>query len=383
MQQKQIDHLILKFIHQSLSHQDMDMLDLWLRDKQNQAYFKAFLETHHLINMDTPFIGDFDQIKARLNSNPKRTPLSWLRYAAAAILIIGMIVGGYLYKDRWLDTQVKDLPVVINNQIIPGGNKAILTLETGEFIALESGMVYENQRATSNGEEIVYQTGEVTKGEIAYNTLTIPRGGQFAMVLSDGTRVWLNSESQLKYPVNFVEGQSREVELIYGEAYFDVSPSMEHNGSDFKVVSNNQTIQVLGTEFNVKAYKDEPLIYTTLAEGKIGLKYGNHTQNLKPGEQSVLDKSTQNIEIRNVNIKVATAWREGIFNFIDGKSLKEIMKTLSRWYDFEVVFEKKSLEEVRFKGILGKSQSIEEILSAIKSTSINNYEIYEKTIYLK
>jgi ferric-dicitrate binding protein FerR (iron transport regulator) len=183
--------------------------------------------------------------------------------------------------------------------------------------------------------------------------------------------------------VSFTDGESRRVELVYGEAYFEVSPSTENRGSDFKVHHDQQEVQVLGTAFNIKAYKDETHIYTTLAEGNVAVNFNGKTQLLSPGEQSVLDGNTNNITINKVNVNIETAWKEGIFNFIQGKSLKEIMAVLSRWYDFDVVFENESLESVRFKGILGKNQNVEEILSAIKSTSINNYEINNKTVTIK
>src|SRR5690606_40703343 len=120
---------------------------------------------------------------------------------------------------------------------------------------LEKGDSIQTHNAISNGEEIIYNNN--TSRQLVYNYLTIPRGGQFQLTLSDGTRVWLNSETQIKYPVSFTDGESRQVELVYGEAYFEVSHSTEHKGSDFIVYNQNQEVQVLGTEFNIKAYKDD------------------------------------------------------------------------------------------------------------------------------
>src|SRR5690606_33390781 len=145
--------------------------------------------------------------------------------------------------------------------------------------------------------------------------LTIPRGGQFNVVLSDGTEVWLNSDTQLKYPVNFVEGQDREVELVFGEAYFDVSPSTEHGGSKFKVMNNAQEVEVLGTEFNIKAYRDDINVYTTLVEGKVVVGNGDLKQYLTPNQLSHLNLENNSIKVRVVDVNVETSWKKGIFTF--------------------------------------------------------------------
>ena len=202
------------------------------------------------------------------------------------------------------------------------------------------------------------------------------------MELSDGSQVWLNADSKLKYPINFIKGQTREVELLYGEAYFDVSPSSNHNGDSFMVKNRGQVIEVLGTEFNIKAYLDEGYAHTTLAEGSIKVGNGRYDSVLSPGQQAVIGHGTGPIRVLEVDVYTETSWKDGVFSFED-KSLKEIMKVLSRWYDVEIVFENRELEDVRFKGVLGRNQNIQEILSIMKSTRLNNYEIKEKTILLK
>ena len=163
---------------------------------------------------------------------------------------------------------VEATPILNKEDIITtGSDKAVLTLEDGSNIELEKGKAFKTNVVNSNGEKLVYNKTNQTK--ITYNYLTIPRGGQYFVKLSDGTEVWLNSESQLKFPVAFIKGQTREVTLVYGEAYFAVSPSTNHNGATFKVMNQGQEVEVLGTEFNIKAYKDEINIYTTLVEGKV------------------------------------------------------------------------------------------------------------------
>jgi ferric-dicitrate binding protein FerR (iron transport regulator) len=212
--------------------------------------------------------------------------------------------------------------------------------------------------------------------------LTIPRGGQFFIELSDGTKVWLNSESQLKYPVNFREGELREVELVYGEAYFDVSPSAAHNGAKFKVVNQVQDVEVLGTEFNIKAYRDEQNIYTTLVEGKVEINTSSIKKILVPNEQSSFNKISNNMSVSVVDVKTEVSWKTGVFSF-KSKTLKDIMNVIARWYDVDVVFENKELELLKFKGVLEKKQPIEEILLIMKSNTITDYEIKDKVITIR
>ena len=303
-----------------------------------------------------------------------------LKVAASIILLLGI---AYFYQQGFFNDETTPTPVIVDtNTIVPGIDKATLTLEDGSVIELDKGNTYQAQNVNSNGEQIVYANTAQNIAEIKYNYLTIPRGGQFFIILSDGTKVWLNSESQLKYPVSFIKGQTRQVELVYGEAYFDVSPSTEHHGDKFKVVNQAQEIEVLGTEFNVKAYKDETNVYTTLVEGSVVIDNGIAKHNLSPSQQSNLNTQNNNISIAVVDVEPEISWKNGVFSFKE-KSLKEIMKVISRWYDVDVVFENKDLEALKFKGILDKQQGIERILSIMKSTTINNYEIKDKTIILK
>ncbi|MDO5981387.1 FecR family protein [Flavivirga spongiicola] len=327
----------------------------------------------------------WNKINPRIHSISKtkirKLPPNIWRYAAAAIFV-GILATGYFFREHFFESPSEITPIIVNSNIEPGTSKAILTLEDGSVVELEKGNAFKTKSANSNGDQIIYKTGKQNSAKIVYNYLTIPRGGQFHVVLSDGTEVWLNSESQLKYPVAFTEGKAREVELVYGEAYFDVSSSSNHKGSIFKVFNQSQEVEVLGTEFNIKAYKDESNVYTTLVEGSVAVGTSVLRQSLVPNQQSNLDIKTNSITVKEVDVKAETSWKNGTFSFID-KPLKDIMKVVSRWYDVDVIFVNKELEKVEFIGILDKQQSIDEVLSIIKSTSMNDYEIKDKTIILK
>jgi transmembrane sensor len=385
-----IEKIIVKYITKSATASDLDILSEWIKTPVNKKVFKDYVQTHYAIyyTMNNP---DTKKALERLLETIKKEKSLVYRlkeqliykYAAAAI-IAGLMFSIYFFKDNIFYNNVENnAPIIVNTIIEPGTDKATLTLEDGSQIALEKGTSVQIQNANSNGEEIIYEAGEITKTEIAYNFLTIPRGGQFFIKLSDGTQVWLNSESQLKYPVNFIEGEARTVELIYGEAYFDVSPSSQHKGSKFKVFNGVQEVEVIGTEFNIKAYKDENNIYTTLVEGKVDVSIQNRKQSLIPNQQLNLDIKTKVSIVKTIDVYNEIAWKDGVFSF-EEKSLKDMMTVLSRWYDIEVIFKNKSIEKEEFIGILRKNQSIEEILTGIKNFGvIKNFTINDKKVILE
>ena len=300
------------------------------------------------------------------------------RYSVAASVLTFVLFNFFTkktssYENEGVLSQNKSTQIV--------AEKSILTLNNGTEISLDTIQNYEGETLSISGKEIIYKTIKSNAKDVTYNYLTISRGEQFFLKLSDGTQVWLNSETKLKYPVSFINGEDRKVELVFGEAYFDVSPSTEHNGSRFKVFNQFQEVEVLGTEFNIKAYKDESKIFTTLVEGKVTIDVNGKKQNLIPSEQSVLNIRNSDININKVNIYNELSWKEGVFIFKD-KSLYEIMKVISRWYDIDFVFEDKEVGNTTFNGKLLKSQTLEEILNFIK---LNNtkFEIIDKMIIFK
>ncbi|RXM41582.1 FecR family protein [Flavobacterium sp. YO64] len=330
----------------------------------------------------------WEKLEAKYQEKNKRpvfrlSKKTLFKYAAAA-MVTSLLTVTFLYKDKIFSTST-EIPAVVKNNIEnikPGTDKATLTLGDGSKIALEKGTPIKTQNAHINGGEIIYKDSKQNPSKLVYNYLTIPRGGQFVIKLSDGTKVWLNSASQLKFPVAFIEGASRDVELVYGEAYFEVSKSTEHKGAHFQVYNKNQKVEVVGTEFNIKAYNDESNVYTTLVNGKVNVETGNKKLRLSPNQQLNLDLKNNTSIIKTVDAYNEISWKDGVFTF-KGKPLKEIMKVISRWYDVDVIFVNKKLENVQFKGSLDKKQSLEEILSIMKSTTIDSYEIKDKTLMIK
>lgn len=314
-----------------------------------------------------------------LSIQPFYTKTSFKLIAMAASLLLLISISLIINKTNPLKIET---PQVAHKEILIGSDKATLTLEDGSVIALEKGKSYSKGNASSNGEKLIYNANGKSAA-IANNLLTIPRGGQFFVQLADSTKVWLNSESQLKYPVAFVDGETRQVELVYGEAYFEVSPSTKHKGSRFKVKTQEQNVEVIGTEFNIKAYRDEPAIYTTLVQGVVAVSNAAKRQILTPNQQSKITEYNGNINVSEVDVYNEISWRKGLFVF-KGMPLKDIARVLSRWYDVDIVFADPSLGNVKFNGVLNKNQKLEDILTTIKNINfINAYEKKDNKIIIK
>ena len=383
---RRIEKIIVKYFSRSASIDELEKLSKWMTDPINVNFYREFVEINYLA--DYSFI-NFDSenekqkiLKMIRQKRLTKNSFEIFKYAAGVILIIGL---GYLMTDYKFKTPINDITKTVNTVIEPGTNKATLTLDDGSLLILANDEKVKTQNADSNGKVITYNAPKKKSDKIQYNYLTTPRGGQYSLVLSDKTSVWLNSESQLKYPVAFIEGETREVELIYGEAYFDVFNNPNNKASKFKVLNKSQVIEVLGTEFNLKAYRDEDYIYTTLVEGNVAIKLKNgDKKNIFPEQQAKWNPTNNSFSLKtDINLMNEISWRYGVFNF-DGKPLAEIMKTVSRWYDIEVRFLDKKIEEKEFVGVIRKNRNLEDILqNLINFEVIKDYEINEKTVILK
>src|SRR5579859_758651 len=282
---------------------------------------------------------------------PKNKPVllrsKWWNYAAAAAILL-FSVAGYLL----LTTTKKPPPVAaqpVKKDIPAGRQGAILTLSTGQRIVLDSAA---NGVLTQDaGVRVIRKDGELSYGgnadQVLYNQVVTPRGRKWQLTLSDGTKVWLNAASSVRYPISFV-GRERLVE-VSGETYFEVAPDKNR---PFKInIAGKGAIEVLGTRFDVNAYDDEDAIRTTLLEGRVKVTRGKNSQLLSPGQQAVLGNGTDGIKvIPEANIDEVMAWRNGRFIFSD-MDLKSIMRQLTRWYDVDVVYEGR-VPEIRIGGII-------------------------------
>ena len=267
--------------------------------------------------------------------------------------------------------------------VLPGSYKAVLTLASGEQVNLEEwgrdSLWKDGTLIRKRKGELTYEqkAGDMQQEEMLFNTITIPRSGEYKLVLSDGTKVWLNSASKLKYPVAFTGGQ-RKV-FLEGEAYFKVA---KNEKQPFVVKTENMDVRVLGTEFNLKAYADEKWVQATLVRGEVAVFTGmdkSVRNTLKPEQQAEWDIEKGKLDVKTVELDLYIAWKNGQFVF-RGQRLTEIMTVLERWYDFEVCYQADWIKEVEFAGKLNRSASIEPILDVIRSTHKINVNTRGKTI---
>jgi transmembrane sensor len=326
----------------------------------------------------------WDSLSANQSKSVKKHYLLRVATWAAAIIIIGSISLVYLNKTRKPQLVGR---ISKNNDIAPGSNKAFLTLADGRKISLTdaaNGQLVKQQglviNKTADG-QLVYTVAdsgnEDHEGRILFNTIETPKGGKYQINLSDGTRVWLNAASSLRYPTKFI-GNTRTVELT-GEGYFEVAKVVTRAAKriPFMVKSGGQEVEVLGTHFNINSYKDEENIKTTLLEGAVRVVQQNkHEVVLKPGEQSQLNENT--INVKTVDTETVMAWKEGDFVF-DGDDLKSIMRKVARWYDVEVIY-KGEFDNLRFGGFISRTKNISSVLGIMESTGRIHFAIEGKRV---
>lgn len=300
------------------------------------------------------------------------------RFAAAAVLLMVVGVSGYLY---WMSVDRQEKPPIADarpvTDLAPGTENAILTLADGRQIVLDttSGKVTQEDGVTvfNLKGQLNYDTETLAdSGTVSYHTLRTPNGGQYQLVLADGSKVWLNAASSLRFPTAFA-GKNRSVELS-GEGYFEVAPDAS---KPFHVTVGDMDVQVLGTHFNINAYRDEKSINTTLLEGSVKVSARKAEVILKPGSQAQLyqplksSKSNGLQVVNNVDLDGIIAWKKGYFSF-ENADIATIMRQLSRWYDIEVVYESNSMAyQETFSGKVHRSMSLRSMLEVLSFSQLD------------
>jgi len=357
-----------------------------------EAYYNVFEASEDLITEENEASYSFlrNQMKTGIDQRvivPNGTvkKLNWFRYAAgAAAAVLLLSVSVYFFKFQSENTH--DLTAKIDQHIKPGGNKAVLTLANGRQIVLNDATTGEIAKQsgisitkTADG-QIVYtilngNTGSESTddGSILKNTITTPKGGQYKVILPDGTEVLLNSASSLVYPTAF-RGSERLVEL-YGEAYFEVT---KNKSMPFRVKSDLQTVEVLGTHFNVNAYDDETAIKTTLLEGVVKVGSANQSITIAPGQQALLSKSGSGVLVkRTINADQEIAWKDGKFSF-DNDDIKTVMRSIARWYDVDVTY-RGNVDDISFSGEIFRTAKLSEVIKILELSNVQ-LDVKEKTI---
>ncbi|MFC3559781.1 FecR family protein [Pedobacter jamesrossensis] len=304
----------------------------------------------------------------------KTRPLYWKLSIAASLVLV--LFAGLMYSLHYRkQTPALSLAKGVK-PIVPGSNKAVLTLGDGRTIILNNAG--NGEIATENGTRVrkdgdgllSYQVGETRSEELVFNTVSIPRGGQYSLILPDGSKVWLNAETKLKFPNRFV-GDKREVELD-GEGYFEIAKNKQ---KPFFVKANGVSVKVLGTHFNVMAYKDEPLVRTTLVEGRVILSAAGQSVYLIPGQQGLFSKD--GLMVSNADVDGDLAWKNGYFVFNDD-SLATIMHKISRWYNVDI--DMRTNNKLSYTGSVSKFKNIDEVLKVLSLTGTVKFKIEERRV---
>ncbi|HEY2582243.1 MAG TPA: FecR domain-containing protein [Mucilaginibacter sp.] len=370
MQPKDIEDLLERYNSGTATPEEIALVESWYLKYENSASNMPYqlLEEDQKESL-SKLVNQFK------NENKKSL---WPVLSIAASLLIFFTTGIYFLLLHKPQPQQSAIVKPLKNDIAPGGNKAIITLSNGSTIALTGA---KNGVLASQGNMLISKTadgqiryahsdGSSWSKNIVFNTAATPRGGQYQFILSDGTRVWLNSASSIKYPVEFT-GNERKVELT-GEAYFEVA----HNAKKpFRVISNGQTVEVLGTHFNINAYSDENATKTTLLEGSVKVSSAMVSNVIKPGEQAQLING--NINVANVDVDEVVAWKNGFFHFEDN-NIQEVMRQLARWYDVDIKYEG-LLPTRRFSGEISRNVNASQILDILSFKKIH-YKIDGKFI---
>lgn len=377
--------IIWKKINTRLSEEEEILFNRWLSD--SPLHQKYFANAGEYFAKGTRFnqspaelrkaLKDI-QRKTGIHSPYRNTKIIAITSVAASILL-------FLYFQFYTPEKHTNPSLAGEMQsIAPGSKKAILVMADGSVHDLTSGnksiIATDGTEIKNTGSKLEYIGTGSKPSEIRYNTLQIPRGGEYFLVLSDSTKVWLNSETTLKYPVQFA-GDIRKVELT-GEAYFEVARNEE---APFVVTSGNQEVKVLGTHFNISSYAENDATYTTLVEGKVEVSLHDNPVTrilLTPSEQSTVNKSNNSIEKRKVDVSQYIAWKDGRFVFQD-QTLESIMQTLSKWYDIRYVFDHDKLKQVRFTGNLERYADFSNILEKIERTNEVKFEVDRNLVTIK
>lgn len=316
--------------------------------------------------------------------NLKVRVLSWWKpWAAAAAVIFFVVATGYLiWSGKEKTGATTDTLQLVENDIDPGTSGAVLTLNNGQKIVLDhirqdTIAVQGNMNVISRDGEIVYDGEKSSGSDLQYNTLSTPRGRQFQLVLADGTKVWLNAMSSIRYPASFTKTE-RKVE-ISGEVYFEVAHlTQEVNKSEKRVpfivqvntlLGDGGEIEVLGTHFNINAYNDENAIKTTLIEGLVKVKKGKDEAVLQPGYQSQVVNGSPIKVTKDINVDAEIAWKNGFFTF-DRADVKTVMNQIARWYDIDVEYQDDKIPNERFGGDIQRNAKLSSVLNVLEKSGV-------------
>jgi ferric-dicitrate binding protein FerR (iron transport regulator) len=370
----EISEIIAHDISGKLSQYEKELLEEWINNSgQNRKMYRKILDSSNISERNKLYESvnveqAWKEVSGVLEAQHKKRVWSLVFKYAAAILL-PVLLGLTTY---WV---LNDHSSEIAHQVVQiqsGSRNAVLVMANGKSVDLVNdttkNLIENDGTVIKNSVEELSYVGQSAKKTVKtiFNTLIVPKGGEYSLFLSDGTRIFVNSMSKLVFPVRF-SGDKREITLEEGEAYFEVA---KDKSKPFIVTVKGIQVEVLGTSFNIKAYPEDTYSYTTLVEGSVKLNPNDQPSNIhimEPDQQAVFNPASAGIIINKVDAKQIVQWTTGKYSFTN-ETLDEIMKTLSRWYDFNYKFEDESLKKIRFEGGLNKYESIDPILDIIAKT---------------
>jgi transmembrane sensor len=415
MQNRRLDDLFFRYCEKTITDDEREELMAMLLSDENREQINGLIDqfirndsTKHTLSDETAddilssifsatgvrgagsaVMTGSEEAAAGERDETRSRPL-WLFKLAAASVVLFLVYGSYRWFNRAKPApRVAVMHSVYGGDVPAGGNKASLTLADGRTYDLTT--ITEGNLSVQPGTTIDKSKGEVIYGKnalnsaaVAYNELRTPLGGQYKIVLPDGSRAWLNAGSSLKYPTAF-KGDQRDVEMT-GEVYFEI----EHDKSrpflvrvtDKQVKGKNMEITVLGTHFNISSYGDEPTMQTTLLEGSVRVNKDEVTTVLTPGQQArvVTGEAAREIAVKTVDTESVVAWKEGRFEF--NGNIREIMRQISRWYDLDVKYEG-NVERKSFAGTISRKNNVSEVLKMLEMTGGIQFRIDDRKITVK
>lgn len=384
MEKEEFLKIVTRIAEGTASDNDITVYNFYYNQCQKQNYW------------DTDELGD-EEITGKelhenicskiIQDNPVRL-INTKKYYAVAVALLFIVAGLFFFKDR-LNIYTPEQQAQANYDVNPGKNIAELILDNGTSLKLDdsiTGVIINQSGVVVNKSDegainyIVNHTE--TNNQVLYNTLKTPRGGTYSLTLPDGTKVWLNAASAIKFPITF-DQKERVVELLEGEAYFEVAKLVTPQKTKkipFIVKTKIQEIQVLGTHFNISAYYDEESIQTTLLEGSVKVFSNNKYQLLTPGQQTETRRGFSIVLNKNVDLEETMAWKNQLFYF-NNTDLNSVMRQISRWYDVDFV-PTNELPLKRFNGILSKNEKLSKLLTMLEKTSGLKFKVEERRIYI-
>lgn len=391
--------LIQKYINGTCTEQEREQLLKWYRSPQNEivewpaaagmeeeaVYQRIFSKIEQGIDQKHSPVHQL--IPDTASVQLKKSNFNWQKIAVAAALILTSGIAIYFYQQYPASPRIEQL--TFKNEVKPGGNKAILKLADGSEVVLDAaanGRLAQrkdiNFSNTKDG-QLAYNKQKNTPSDnpeaLKYNTVSTPKGGQYRIILPDGTKVWLNAASSIRFPTNFLPGERKVT--ISGEVYFEVA---KNKHQPFRVIADQQILEVLGTKFNINAYADQQQINTTLAEGsvKLGRLKSSNYQVLKPGEQAQMKTIDENpAKISSADLEEVLAWKNDAFVF-NNTPTQEVMKQMERWYNVELVY-KGAAPILYFTGVIPRESNLSTFLRVLEGTGGVKFGIEQNKVIIQ